>query len=212
MDINELSKLGIAHRDAKAAYEKAARNYIRSVKPMSEAKFWPMVDVFAESLHRFIKIYKREHKVGITEFVRGHLFDAAHSCRCNIPKGGFGDYVMGQWHELVAFLAQYERQHVVAYNAMKNWEDLDRGDDGFGDLCDSMPLAGGDIFRALREGDIANAKQLTKALKALDEKEKHPGSKFILDGENYIRMFLEEALSDYFIGTIKYNEEEEDAA
>jgi hypothetical protein len=150
----------------------ATMRMVYEAEPMDEGEFWEVLAPFAKELK-----------------VRG-----VKSCCHNLMY--YNVYSKGDkaeaWKRMCGFLKRYEL--FVHELSDKCWDmpGLERGDDGFGDLMDSLPLAGRDVCQGILEGDIANYRQLEKAVKGLLKG-------FILDGENYIAMGISSAVKRAFL-------------
>lgn len=69
---------------------------------------------------------------------------------------------------------------------------LGRSDDGYGDLCDALPLAGKEFIERIVAQDILSDKQLEKGVTEVLTGTFFVGT--VLHGENYFSMRLEEGL------------------
>lgn len=175
---------------ADEVYGVAFRAHLRTFKPMDTSLFWEVIEKFSENISARLK-----YGSGVK--------DGAHNLLCELVYGNAEEDQMAAWEDMARFLACYE---LVTHNLsikMADMPNLDRGDDGYGDLVDSLPLAGQKIVNAITEDDIANSKQLDKALAD------HPLGKFILEGENYICMSFEKVLLKAFVSVSREQEEEE---
>lgn len=73
------------------------------------------------------------------------------------------------------------------------------GDDSFSDLCDSLPLGGRKVINAVLAGEINNTQELeTLVHSVVVGREQDENRRFILIGENYMRMRLREKLQSSF--------------
>jgi len=188
---------------AKAAadkeYEKAFRAHLRSFKPLDIDVFWQVLDRFQ------------------TEIINGEkagrdIESAVHNLTCSLVyRSSHGKAITGwpedqmtAWESLARFLNRYEEVSLALSRKMSEMPNLDRSDDGYGDLMDSLPLAGKEIFTAIMEDDIANNKQLEAAFSAIPrepglEYTAHPLKEFVLEGENYVTSTFEKALLKSFV-------------
>lgn len=101
--------------------------------------------------------------------------------------------------EAVHFAVSYRRCSAALSKAcgkvLEGWE---RGDDSFGDLMDSLPLAGRDVFKRIKKGEffvedenedeVVNLEDLEAAVHSAAPKV----ADLILNGENYWASNLEE--------------------
>jgi hypothetical protein len=195
-----LKELAKARRESNKAYEVAFRKEIRSLTPMKLEEFWEVIPFLA------------------TRVVSDNDVDSAmHNLMCNLVYQSYGKCPpsfddlssLVAWELVVRFLNKYEEVKSTLHKKCNDLRGLERGDDGYGDLMDSLPLAGKDIVEGLINDDIATYKQLEEAFTLKNDQ---PLKKFILDGENYITMKLEEALQSAYLSNIVAleGEEEED--
>ena len=191
--MSNLIQTAKARNEANKAYKTAVSAEMRSLKPMDPEEFWETLACLASNL-----------KAGKTS-----VDSAMHNFMCNAVYQSYGtcppcfDELSKHfaWELACRFLRKYEEVKATLSKKMHDMKGLDRGDDGYGDLMDSLPLAGRDIVDAIMSDDIANYKQLEKALGEVHEK--HSLKKFILDGENYITMKLEEALVKAYLSVVR---------
>lgn len=155
----------------KEEYEKQARTYINSIAPMGDDEFWSLAPTLLQQVSRL-----RDSDRGCDEFSRSMIF--------------MGGDEMANWEKVAAFSKTYAK---VSANLSRHLfeSDLDRGDDSFSDLCDSLPLAGRDVY------DLIMAKERWST-SALENTVGAAHRKFICHGENYIRMFLSDNLVKWF--------------
>lgn len=172
--VTELAKEKTA---ADRAFGKAFRAHLRTFEPLEISRFWEVVDQLQLHIGRRLSY--------------GGVKDGAHNLICQEVYQATDE--MSAWGDMARFLARYEDIKTRLSIKMDRLPGLDRGDDGFGDLIDSLPLAGPEVFIAIMADDVANGKQLDKAVIA------HPLAKFILEGENYICMTFEKALKKSFV-------------
>ena len=200
---DDLKSLGLSHLAAKERYGLAMRKYMHMVDPMAdEDLFWDLVDQLHTTIKKVLSYGAgRTPQGGCEEFVRSKLFDMS------FPHNN------GTWDILCRFYKKYEAVKAKYSTLLWSLPGLERGGDGFGDLCDSLPLAGKTILKQVQDGDIANYKHLSKAVydrfypqgdlitAPPEEKEKQAkkGTNFILNGENYIGMSICDALTEKFL-------------
>jgi hypothetical protein len=189
MDIIEKARAQFA---ANEAYEAAFRAHMHTFKPLDTETFWVVLDSLKDNLVSGLKAGRK-----VESEVHNLMCTFVHGSYRVAPIKDWPEDKMGRWENMVRFLRCYE---LVSHNLsikMDRMPGLERGDDGYGDLMDSLPLAGREIVRAITEDEIANYKQLEKALV------EHPLKKFVLGGENYVRMALEEKLKEQFPSIVK---------
>jgi len=205
--MDTLLKAATDKLNANRAYNAAIREEMRRIEPMADSEFLAALD-------RLIEGVKRDRKRGIQS--------AMHNIMCNWVYGsGFGDppdgwpstpdrsvmrcdreeeegaLMLKCWQTSVAFRNRYEGLKSTLSKKLWDLPGLERGDDGYGDLMDSLPLAGRAVLDGIFQDDIANFKQLEKALAD------NPLKDFILNGENYIAMKLTEALEQAFLSVAR---------
>lgn len=201
--MSNLKQLAKAQRDSNAAYEKAFRKEIRSLKPMKLEEFWEVVPFVVE---RVLK--------------DNDVDSAMHNLMCNAVYQSYGKCPPSfedlsqpvAWELMVRFLNKYEEVKSTLHNKCSDLRGLERGDDGYGDLMDSLPLAGKEIVEGLINDDIATYKQLEAAFVTRNEIGKVVSllQPFILNGENYITMKLEEALQSAYLSVSRNDEDDDD--
>jgi len=133
---------------------------------MEDDRFWKLLDEFrAKCMSKFVterygNAGRFEH--GATNFA----WDFAYGKKNDI-------------YELFSFVSTYEKKTRLISKAL--WDVVkDKGDDGYGDFCDSFLMHGREAYEAAVKGEL---------LKPQEE----------LDlGENYVRMRLEEATQKYW--------------
>jgi hypothetical protein len=203
----ELIQVASAKLDANRAYSKAISKEMAAVEPLGDSEFLAALD-------KLIVTVNRDRRRGIEPTMHNLM------C-CWVYGSGFGDVPDGWpstpdrsvmrnlddddqgatmhkcWKASVAFLNGYEKLKSSLSKLLWELPGLDRGEDGFGDLIDSLPLAGRAVLDGLFQEDIANFKQLEKALAD------NPLKEFIINGENYITMRLTEALEKAFLSVAR---------
>lgn len=173
---------------ADQAYESAICAHLRTFKPMDTGQFWKVIDQLQANI--------------VKRLSHGGVKAAAHNLLCDQVYRHPEEEQMGAWEDMARFLACYE---VVKNNLSIKMDDmpgLDRGNDSYSDLIDSLPLAGQKIMMAIIVDDIANGKQLEAALAD------HPLATFILHGENYVTMTFKQGLLKAFVSVSREYEEE----
>lgn len=194
-NINDLVKLARSYGSLHVEYERASSDYIRQAAPLSSEEFWPLVAELSLALVRAKgETDAPDSKKVVEEFIRSRLFDA---------RSGDGA-MLAVWEKLASFTNAYSKTKRVIYKLCDKWSDLDMGDDGFGDFCDSFVLAGPDMIGKIEDGDIANMRQLRVATSD------HPLQRFMLRGENYMEMFLEEFLAEKLPSVVRYGKRGDD--
>lgn len=168
----------------------AASRHIDAAALLSDEEFWPLVGELAKELAASkTHPHYRTGKV-VEEFVRSRLFDRQSS----IPSydrdhRGLANEQLAIWEKLASFARTYEKAKGRVYRLCDKFPDLGRGDDSFGDFCDSFVLAGKEMLDSIEDGRIATMKQVEMAVAD------HPLRDFMLHGENYVVFTLERNLA-----------------
>lgn len=207
-ELEEATEAALVHRRATAKYSKAFRHYFNTiVEPLEADRFWQIL----EQVYRPLVIARINRdsvvKDSAHELFRGCMYDN------RTPTISFDD--------LIRFARSWEPVRKTAYQPL--FEVVEgRGDDGYGDLLDSLVLVGREVHEACVRRDYGNndvfERNVTEALhSAVDDfvnarkndpwsnwnDERTQGVKdklvgFVLHGENYNAMRLEEAASYWF--------------
>lgn len=191
-NLKSLVELAGEHGELAGRYGREVRSYLDQCHALDGDEFWPLLDQLAKAItenHRGLTDSKR----AIGEFVRSRLFDQKArdwSRDHNTHRTFYSDLELTTWQKLAQFTKAYRKVKAGLSRTCGEWTDLDMGDDGFGDFIDSMVLGGMERCQAITTGKIATMAQLRESLAG------HPLERFILRGENYIEMFLEEALGE----------------
>ncbi len=186
MEIEELKRAAYVQIRAKTAYENQAKGWLHSRPKMKPKDFWPKLAKLCKEIEHNIKNYPGRDpvKFGVEEFMR-----KSHTGEHDIP-----------FMELPAFIMRYEECD-AKLSPMFDDVDLGRGDDGFSDLMDSLPLAGPDVYEAALAGKYQDAKSLEEAVTVATPRL----AKLILEGENYVVTTLE----DCFVERLQYVAQQE---
>lgn len=148
------------------AYRGAFIRYMASLEPLPLDRFWDLLERVKVEIHQYRYGYKRSNGVeqGADEFFRKALV-------------GDGDYTM---EECYRFTATYEQ--VVSRLSKRLGKLFEYCGDSFGDLIDSLPLAG----REFCEQKFYSEEHLHDQIAHLPA----PWNKFV-GGEHYVEMSLE---------------------
>lgn len=170
---------------AKSRFNGAWLSYwVNHVKPCDEPTFNRLLPVYRGFVDKFVFGYKRGD-VGVAQAAR-ELFRQVCTGEASWT-----------WEEAAGFVKSYEQLKGRVGAAIAHLFEFHG--DGFGDLHDSLPLAGDAVVqrclathprsaRPRREGFLDEA-ELTEAVKALGPQ----WGKLILNGENYVASSLESA-------------------
>jgi len=175
----EMISIGTQYALLHQQYERECRGYINAVAPLTDEDFWLLIGKLQDDVK-----YRMNADHGCDEFVRSLCFDRS---RRNIPKkfrpvDEDGQYVRGDelngWELAAAFATKYDQILHKIHRALRD-VNMHRGDDGFGDFCDSFPLAGQVAFDTL----ISSHRPTCDEIEGLVPE---AWKKFICHGENYI--------------------------
>lgn len=149
----------------------ATENLMRQAEPMEDGSFWDLLASFAKRVQRDDSVESACHNLMVYEVYQQE--DEA-----------------GAWERVCSFFKRYCFLVRQLSEKCSDMPGLDRSDDGYGDLVDSLPLAGRKVCKGILEGKIVTYEDLSNAFDGHTKKFKS----FILDGENYIEMSLECAI------------------
>jgi len=161
-------------------YKHVVLECMQSVEPMPASGFFPLVEQLCSN------IQERMNYQGIDSVSSG-----VHNLYCKFAEG---DFNTDAWLSFASFIKAYQRTKGTLSNRCFNMPGVGKGDDGYGDWIDSLPLSGKPIVEGILTKKLASYLDVEKAVEA-----DHPKMKtFIMDGENYVEMRLEEKLIDCF--------------
>lgn len=172
----DLINVANAYNDAKAAYTKAARAAIDAVEPTQDDDFfWSVVEEAAKRLVSYGAVSSE-----VRRSVGNALWNIMNE----------GDWSLEAWERCASVYRRYRQ--LVSRLSDKCWEmpGVEKSDDSYGDWTDALPLAGRKVVEGIFEDDIANYKQVGKAIEECQPKL----LKRIQNGENYVAMKMEEVL------------------
>jgi hypothetical protein len=175
-------------KEAENHFDDAFRSFLMSVEPMDfdDPKVAKITKYIRKDMDR---PYRHDSKTSMFEVVRSSL------------RGYDFDYM-----DIMAF----SRLHINLKNEMyKPLFDVisGRGDDSYGDLLDALILAGPAVVKRIisgsyREGENDRVEEdIRTAVEKSGESEKV--TKSIIHGENYVGMFLEDGLKEYFFSYLR---------
>jgi len=186
----KLKNLAVRYAKVRGQYNRDVREYVHTADPFDLDMFWGYLEYFAK------EIRCRMHYSG------NAVKEAAHNLMIYIVDRTRHDEHLSRWVVCARFLATYEL--IEGKLAKKCWDmpGVEKGDDGYGDWTDALPLAGRKVYEGIMNDDIANYKQVGKALD-----EHSPGLKDrIQDGENYITMALQDQIIKRFAHAVEREE------
>ena len=175
IDFSSLKPSIDALLDAQKQYEKSWDAFFENVPLLEIGRFWKMVDKLKELIvERMPTNSSLATDRAIDEFFRLAQTEATF-------------YTFG---EAVQFAKTWDELKSKLYDVLFNIV-TDKGDDGYGDLMDSLPLAGPLVYEQCVNKILKNNKDIIKSL-GLAFKGDEKMVKFVFHGENYFRMRLEE--------------------
>lgn len=199
----ELARMGGELQVKQDLYERLCGVWLTQVEPCGATDFERVLDLYRKNV-LFALMTREKHDP--VEWAADEVMRAAITGENGLDFAVFP-----------GFLAGYTKMKSAIYKGLDGIEDLGRGDDGFGDLCDSIPLAGVGVIRlCAKKGHFKSNEDMEDAVRAECVKyvtawvkipwREHGGenlsmnvekiaakwAKFILEGENYNRMKLED--------------------
>jgi len=189
MEMIEAKETALLFNKAKDDYHQSFQRLLKSIKPLDNNRFWELLKHYRSEVVQYVLMYKRCTEDAASEFFRKTTFGTMRAtCTWNFD-------------EALAFVVAYELKSKELYQPLFDIVE-GRGDDGYGDLLDSLPLAGRETFdkcmgrkffdneefedfvkHALSHGDTPVVVQLQQ---------------HVLHGENYNRMHLQEQAQKFF--------------
>lgn len=201
-------------KQAQNHYEELMRNYggwISVKEPLDEATFWRTTSVFRTLIFQAITLDRPEPvDWAADEMCRLATYPHAKTWWEN----EFHDFGGMVFPTVLQYAFTYNNYRSKAYklvDAMKQIE-TGKGDDGFGDLMDGMPLMGQNFFQRMEKMRFYDYKHFRQVIRktvrenvqALDDKYTHyedkivtKFSRMIIDGENYFGMSLEDKAKEW---------------
>lgn len=169
--------LARAAAEADTEYRSVFGHYILEFEPLDIEQFWGVMSRLVKNIDSSFSVKTACHNLMCTFVYSSAMSEVA----------GWPDEPTPAWESAARFFARYQK--ITSDLCDKCWKmpGLERSDDGYGDLMDALPLAGREIVKGIMEDDIANYKQLEACVPG-------PLRDFILNGENYIVISLEDAL------------------
>ena len=186
-----------AYRVAQAKFDTEFRQFAGGVPPLAPEHFWPMVEQFRKTLLRTMT-YRKETAVEVTasEFLR------ELSMQKNLAAG---------IHFALSWDGYVTKAHRAGNKAPFSWE---RGDDGYGDLMDSLPILGQDVFDSLEARRFNTLDEFNDRIELLCPANclNSVLKDMVLNGENYFGMSLREAAQKWVVFESRYNQQSSEPA
>jgi hypothetical protein len=179
----KLRNQAVRYRKARGEFYQSMRVYLHDCIPMEDDAFWDYLEYFAKEIRS-----RMSYDSG------NPIKSASHNTILYIKGRVDSDRPLTRWLTAAKFLAAYKRWSGKL--SEKCWEmpGVEKSDDSYGDWTDALPLGGRKFVTGILEDDIANYKQVDKAL----DEHSPTLKKLIQDGENYIEMKFEDELIEHF--------------
>lgn len=193
-DNEQLSAAAKKLRDAEDRYEKVWTQ----VRVTYATRLDP--EVFWSIAARFIRIV--QERLGMTHFGSSNASKMAAEELFRQNATGEHNFTFDQ---LLGFAHTWDELSSELHRILNDIV-TDKGDDGYGDLCDSLPLAGRNAIAKLLEPakygikNNAGVRAIIRshAINDLVYVKASPWQNYIWDGENYITTVLEDAAKKWF--------------
>jgi len=184
-------------------YRKAWNIFYAESEPMCST------DRFFEILEHFFGIIVDERSKG------GRDMDAVKRAAKELVRRSHVEHYYGEnwamlrfpfsFDEILMFARRwndmYEELHKVLFDTV-----TDKGDDSYGDFIDSLPLAGRHVVEKCLEGGYSHrglTHGINHAMKKRDKGNTVVEVEMVLQGENYFRMSLNDALKDMYPSIVR---------
>ena len=204
---NELQEAQLAANavaDAQTVYAEAFNAYYDTLEVLEDTRFWQIMDWYREEVkHLLLREVVLLNEFTCTLGLKRNNRDAAHEL---LRKALVGHYHNFTVTEAMRFAKTYEAKVAAIYKPLFDTVE-GRGDDGYDDLLDSLPLVGKEFYvRCLDSASFngSNAR-FEKAVKEACSNYRHDTphvcfefKKFVLQGENYNRMDLKDKCQSFF--------------
>lgn len=181
---------------AAARFDRAWDEYCSTIEPLSDERFFALLPLFRAEIEKFQFRYARTDGVEVA----GREF-----YRKTVTGENEGQYT---FEEALHFAKAYDRMYSRLDQALHEIVD-ECSDDGYSDLCDSLPLADEEtVKRSLRSHPMSdrprrdgflNNDEFDEALRGLGDE----WYRFIRRGENYVRDGLRRAARYYWLHLVR---------
>lgn len=172
-----------AFKEARSQFDEQFMDWSRGVPPLAPEHFWPMVDEFRKVLLDTMQ-YRKEGFVdsAANEFIR----------RAAVNGGDIAAAV----HFALSW-GHYSRRAYACGD--KAGFSFDRGDDGYGDLMDAVPLMGQAFNDKLGLGRFHSLREFNEQVDATCDVAGRVLKDVVLHGENYFSMCLKDAAQKWVV-------------
>ncbi len=184
MKTNKLKVSADKYEDAKINWRIEYNKFVKTVEPLSDIEFWHMNQYLQEALKDRLNVNSPREAVK----------DACHELFRRAAVGVCAYSVIN----CVQFSNAWQEKRDQIYDKLDKIKDLGLGDDGFGDLCDALPIGGQELFTGLDA--CKTRKDLDKLIAS-----KAPEWIKIINGENYFAMSLRDSGSFWMRDYVRNN-------
>jgi hypothetical protein len=172
-----------AFKEARSQFDEQFMDWSRGIPPLAPEHFWPMVDDFRKVLLDTMR-YRKE---GFVEAA------AEEFLRLAVVNGG-------DLAAAVHFALSWSHYRGKAYAAGDELGfSFERGDDGYGDLMDAVPLLGQEFSRKLETGWFGNLREFNEKVDAVCDVAGRVLKDVVLHGENYFASSLQDAAQKWVV-------------
>jgi len=216
METIDAQELALEYNRVGAKFGKAFRHYMEELPVLDGDRFWEILEKYFRPL--VVERITRQDaaKDAISEFFR--VQSAAGKVQVWDSRGGYRyEECPYTFDEALRFAKTWEHYKRALYKPLFNVVE-DKGDDGYGDLLDSLPLAGQVVHNACHDRDYGDNEEFREAVKNTLEqvvdtqmkgnefvdderiaKVKKRLVSFVIDGENYFEMRLTDIAQSWFV-------------
>jgi hypothetical protein len=179
----DAAKLCVASSVAERVYKDKLTEVVDQYDALDKDCFWTHIVLLQE---RLVQHNPPEH------FVKRCTDNSIWDMVCGNKPGG-----MAGWERACGFHHRYNAVVSALNRRLWDMKGLEKGDDSYGDFCDSLPLAGRRIVELLLdESEAMWSYDLLK--RELDGVQDGKLTSLICDGENYMRMAIEDKVHYFF--------------
>ncbi len=186
---DNVAKLAVLFSESQERYSDVFSTHLRSFESCTEDEFWTISGRLGSKIKYWLDGLGRCNPVKrAANNVFWDMLDMAN-------------WSMECWEQCARFAVTYQEFAHKLYQHCHEMKGIEKGDDGYSDWTDSLPLAGKSVVVGILFDDIATYKQVEAAL----AKHRPELKDFIQNGENYVRRTLEETLREFFVTVVKQN-------
>lgn len=192
-DLIEAAK---TYSKVRARFDQLVRDRINSFDALDgddlKEQFWPWLEKLGQKVEYWIGGNFDPVKRAVDNVIWDILND--------------GNWSMESWDKCCRLVETYSS--LVSKLSKHCWEmkGVDKGDDAYGDWTECLPLAGRKVIEGILEDDLATFKQVGAAI----TRHRPKLVKLIQEGENYVRMVMDNVLEEYFTNVVRHLEDEEE--